>query len=661
MRQPAFVLLVQWANQAWGTLPTAETLAQRARQLSKSGDKKLGRGFLSLALHIDPFLGQEKSTEWVAQAVHKEEMGYWKGNLFVGLDKTHIESLFSTSGLLQGTDKNAAVIYAWRNLELTGLSCCGMDNVAVFFSQANKHMYVAPFMDLVPGYIETLKPDNRNMYTGFRKWWEETGRRPMPEPKVTYHGNGKFEWPATKVVMRSSRIPGGWSDMIQAVLLYRINAHEDARTCLRSALHKNADLTSLVNELMPHFPTPAVSNVPAVAEQTKYIIQYNQHVGLGNLAVVMVSSHMLAKLTGRKFVLHWNVNTVVRQAFKVREHSDVAVLDESNVADEIGIVPKHVKTLYLFHMMASPHLGEILELFGCSDIRKELDSHRVVSVSSNMFFAPIIAQNPHAPPGIEANFPQMLKELLTPSSEAASKALGFARKVQWGNSVPVVAIHIRAREEGEDNDDWPTRDSPTKHMLDKLRKCTEKAVATELKNTGNWLWTKEPVWDLFIASTTEKARKAASHALKGAKGLRNILTMDTSLLKRKSAQGSVDAMAEALLLSRANIFVRLVIGSSGFSTFAYLSNALRSQNDWVKGMPELERSGYAPNYLITEDCGLGRCFVAPPEVRMANIAWHGKQFTHRSCGDVLQKAELEGGTETIGCRGLRALDDEVEL
>merc|ERR1712232_1128104 len=104
--------------------------------------------------------------------------------------------------------------------------------------------------------------------------------------------------------------------------------------------------------------------------------------------------------------------------------------------------------------------------------------------------------------------------------------------------------------------------------------------------------------------------------------------MDTALLKRSTAQGSTDAMAEALLISRANIFVRLVIGSSGFSTFAYLSNALRSQNDWVKEAPELalERSGYAPNYLVTEDCGPGRCFRAPPEVRMASISWHGAQL-----------------------------------
>jgi len=40
---------------------------------------------------------------------------------------------------------------------------------------------------------------------------------------------------------------------------------------------------------------------------------------------------------------------------------------------------------------------------------------------------------------------------------------------------------------------------------------------------------------------------------------------------------------------------------------------------------------------------------------MANIAWHGKQYTQRSCGDVVERVERKG-TAQLGCRGLQPVD-----
>merc|ERR1712139_421994 len=98
-------------------------------------------------------------------------------------------------------------------------------------------------------------------------------------------------------------------------------------------------------------------------------------------------------------------------------------------------------------------------------------------------------------------------------------------------------------------------------------------------------------------------------------------------------------MAEALLLSRTDVFMRLVVGTSGFSTFAYLTNALRSQGDWATTMPELRKGTerHAPNYVVTKSCEPGGCFVASPKLRMADISWHGDQVMKRSCGDLNER------------------------
>merc|ERR1712178_240010 len=98
-------------------------------------------------------------------------------------------------------------------------------------------------------------------------------------------------------------------------------------------------------------------------------------------------------------------------------------------------------------------------------------------------------------------------------------------------------------------------------------------------------------------------------------------------LNRRGGDGAIDAMSEALIISRADIFMRLVVGTSGFSTFAYLSNALRAQNDWAVSVPGLDRSGAMPNYLVTADCGPDRCYSASSDVRMASIRWHGEKYT----------------------------------
>jgi len=271
----------------------------------------------------------------------------------------------------------------------------------------------------------------------------------------------------------------------------------------------------------------------------------------------------------------------------------------------------------------------------------------VVTVSSNMFFAPLLKVNPHTPTDAVPDFPDLLQGMLQPSERSAKKALKYARSVDWGKDAPVVAIHIRAREEGEDNDDWPTANAPDRAMLEKLRLCLEAAATKELQGAKQF--------DVLVAATTQAARRAVSQALTGkVSRLRRVLSFD-ALLKRGADEGAEDAMAEALLISRADVFLRLVVGTSGFSTFASLSNALRQQNDWAAEEPGLHRSGFAPNYLVTASCGPGRCFSAPPEVRMAGIGWHGPKYTHRSCGDVLKKAERQGESQ-LGCRGLRPLD-----
>lgn len=640
-------------------LDTPEALLRRSLSHYKSGDKQLARGYLSLALHLDPFMRQDPAFAWIEKAVKNEPMHYWQGNAFVGHDKTYLESLFSRADLFQDQTKTTLLLYTWRSVELTGLSCCGVDNMAVYFQRSGRHMYVAPFVDLVPGYAPRLTPDNKKMYDSFKQWWQSTGSRPMPDPPVSHMGEGRFEWSTMKVAMKASRLPDSWNDLIQAVLLYRLSSPDEARTCLRLALAANAELAQHASELMPRLQRAkqAQSVVQAVARpEEKYVINYNPHVGLGNLAVVMTSANLLAKLTGRTFVLNWNVNTVVQHAFKLREGPKVISFE--GAVDTIGVAPENVKNIYFFHMMNSPDLGRVLELFGCADLPKALDEHRVVTVSSNLFFAPLLAVNPNVPAGIQAGFPEMLEELFEPSDAAAARALDYAMTTDWGKTVPVVAVHIRAREEGEDNDDWPTASSPDLKMLKQLRKCIEHAVAKELprKQGLMGLWSSEPEWDVFIAATTEKARQAAARALAGAKGLRNILQIPSLVRDRRSKQGTVDAMAEALLVSRASVFMRMVVGTSGFSTFAYFSNALRRQNSWVEERaPHLVRDGFAPNYVITADCGTGRCYRAPADVRMASIDWHGAQYTHRSCGDVLKKAHRDG-TESLGCRGLKDID-----
>ncbi|CAK9094578.1 unnamed protein product [Durusdinium trenchii] len=116
------------------------------------------------------------------------------------------------------------------------------------------------------------------------------------------------------------------------------------------------------------------------------------------------------------------------------------------------------------------------------------------------------------------------------------------------------------------------------------------------------------------------------------------------------------APREALLLSRADIFVRLVVGTTGFSTFAYLSNALRSQGDWAAALPPLRREGFVRcNYVVTSKCGTEhRCFEAPVEVRMADVSWHGKFVTGRSCGDVIARLN-----QKIGCDGLTPIGGDA--
>eukprot|EP00438_Fugacium_kawagutii_P032076 Skav220941 [mRNA] locus=scaffold4952:51497:62908:- [translate_table: standard] len=134
-----------------------------------------------------------------------------------------------------------------------------------------------------------------------------------------------------------------------------------------------------------------------------------------------------------------------------------------------------------------------------------------------------------------------------------------------------------------------------------------------------------------------------------------VLSLPKLERNRHTASGTVDAMAEALLISRADIFVRLVVGTTGFSTFAFLANALRSQSDWAAALPPLRREGFAPNYVVTSKCGEQRCFEAPAEVRMADISFHGKYVTGRSCGDVVARLQ-----QKIGCDALTPIGQSDE-
>merc|ERR1711966_392335 len=128
----------------------------------------------------------------------------------------------------------------------------------------------------------------------------------------------------------------------------------------------------------------------------------------------MVSAHMLAKLLGRTLLLHWNVNVVSQHAFKLRQQPGVALLD-SGATSVSEVAHKKVKNLYLFHMMYSHDLGDMLELLGCSDLRTSLQDHPVVTISSNLYFAPMLGTNPNVPAGTVPEFPQLLHDLFTPS------------------------------------------------------------------------------------------------------------------------------------------------------------------------------------------------------------------------------------------------------
>ncbi|CAJ1398066.1 unnamed protein product [Effrenium voratum] len=634
-------------------LTTAAQIGTRAKELFARGEKKLGRGFLSLALHVNPWVSLE--LPWVDDVVSEERsrMTYWAGNAFLGWDKTKVEDVINAHFKDQSEPEvYELALYAWRNLQLVKHSCCGIDNVAVFLSRARKfaHPHVVPFLHLTPDYVPKLKPENKAMYNSFKQWWENNGRRSPPPPAIGFDGKDSWDWESMKVVMPPDRVPDGWEVFTQAALLYRLNEYEGARASLAEALRINSEIALASDELMPGFASfPARPGVMPPAARGKYLVCYNPQVGLGNIAVVMVSALNLARITGRTLVIHWNTNMVSRHAWELLDLPGVKLIGEA--VPEMR-VQDAVKSIYLFHMMDSGMLASVLELLGCSDLATSLSEHRIVTLSSNLYFTPILQTNPHLSSGYDiAPFSQGLQRLMTPSAKAKKRALSYANKTAWA-SAPVVAVHIRAREEGEDNDDWPTAESPQEELLASLTKCIEQAVHLEFGDVKTW--------DVYLAATTDKARKVVSEHLKqSSPNLGRILSLPKLERNRRTGAGTVDAMAEALLLSRADIFVRFVVGTTGFSTFAYLANALRFQSDWASSLPPLRREGYAPNYVVTAECGHEhRCFEAPAEVRMADVSWHGKYVTGRSCGDVVARLK-----QKIGCPALKpaSLQEEEEL
>lgn len=636
------------------SLTSAASIGARAKELFARGEKKLGRGFLSLALHINPWVSLE--LPWVDDIVAEERtrMTYWSGNAYIGWDKTKVEDTINQHFKSDAEPEvYELAIYAWRNLQLVKHSCCGIDNLAVFLSRARKfaHPYVVPFLHLTPDYIPKLKKENKAMYNSFKQWWESNGRKPAPPPAIEFDGKDTWNWEVLKVAFPPDRVPEGWDTFLQAALLYRLNELEGARAAMGEALQINSEIALASDELLPGFTSFAVRpRVAPPSARGKYLICYNPQVGLGNVAVVMVSALNLARITGRTLLIHWNTNVVSRHAWELLDLPGVKLLGEAPA----DLRSADVKSLYLFHMMDSGMLASVLELLGCSDLSTSLSQPRILTLSSNMYFTPILQTNPHMKSGYDiVPFWQGLQLMMAPSSKAQKRALSYANKTSWGQTAPVVAVHIRSREAGEDNDDWPTEETPPQDLLASLTKCIEQAVQLEFGDVKGW--------DVYLAATTEKARKvAADHLKQSATNLRRVLSLPKIERNRRTGAGAVDAMAEALLISRADIFIRFVVGTTGFSTFAYMANALRFQSDWAAALPPLRRQGYAPNYVVTAECGPDhRCFEAPPEVRMADVSWHGKYVTGRSCGDVVARLQ-----QKLGCAALkppRSSDEEEEL
>jgi len=636
-------------------LTTAASIASRGRELIVRGEKRLGRGFLSLALHLDPFLRGELP-RWFTEELKGDIMNYWGGNIFIGHDKTALEALTSKFALDQGPESHYQLIFLWRGLQLTRESCCGADNLLYGLARIAKfgHGYVVPFVQLVPELLGKLKPDSQNMFKKILTWWEQNGRPPMPDPAISYQGHGVWEWPLMKVVLAPDRVPPGWGELVQAILLRQLGEYEGMRACLWRALHINDELNVVVDELLPGLSAlSSRPNMPRpVDSHTQYVIQYNPFVGLGNLAASMVSAYLLAKVLGRTLIIHWNVNVVSRHAFQMVDQIDAIPVDTG--AYVAGILHNGVRNVYLFQKMDGPQMSENLELLGCTDLRTGLGNSHTVTVSSDLFFAPIIATNPHTSPHLVHDFPKALAGLLRPSPKAVKRALNFATKTNWG-SVPTVAVHIRAREPGEDNSDWPTKEAPDTKLVDTLRRCVLKAVERELRGIDKV--------DVFVASSTNKARSMVGLSLKGHAKVQRVLKLPNLDRNRGTGAGTIDAMAEALLISRADVFVRLVIGTSGYSNFAGLSNALRVQDEWASALPAL-RPGTetgAPNYVVTEECAPGGCFKVPSNVQMADIAFHGPGVTKRSCGDVVARVQDVKKGESFKCKDYHPVEVREEL
>eukprot|EP00439_Symbiodinium_sp_Y106_P067265 s2207_g11.t1 len=209
--------------------------------------------------------------------------------------------------------------------------------------------------------------------------------------------------------------------------------------------------------------------------------------------------------------------------------------------------------------------------FWQAEVYDPLAGEPILTLSSNMYFTPILQTNPHMKSGYDiVPFWQGLQLMMAPSSKAQKRALSYANKTSWGQTAPVVAVHIRSsgalenlahehesrpntwafgsiansgwlavlalQQEilndafptadhfkqliaepwpSEDNDDWPTEETPPQDLLASLTKCIEQAVQLEFGDVKGW--------DVYLAATTEKARKvAADHLKQSATNLRRI-------------------------------------------------------------------------------------------------------------------------------------------
>jgi len=616
----------------FNTMRPASYYAKKAKSWVKKGQRRLARGYLTFALHIDPVLRRED--DFVAGFIREEKgWDFWEGDVFTGFDKTLTEHVIST---VIEQRRHEAGIFSWRNLQLTHRSCCGYENVGVYMSGCSRcHQFIIPFYDTVPELIPRVAaaPGTAAMYSSFRQWYMSSGLSPPtvdPIRIVSKQNRSTWDWNFLRVALPPSQLPAGWQSLANAGLLYRLAFYELSRLYLVDAFRENPELEQIADDFVPGLWALTASALqPAVqSPPDKYIVVRNAWIGIGNVLACMASAWVLAQLTGRKLLVDWNVNTVTRTAFTLQP--DVQTFEGHLESTRLNLtaVRRMSESLTFFHMSDSQDLGMAMELIGCRDLAKEWASPEstYVHVSTNLYFAAMLDVNPHYK-GKVASYASSLKEVVRPGPLVVKRARAFVKRNKVGKEF-LLGLHVRARVEGEDNDDWPRSSKPEPELAARIVRCIKGSLISSGLKDG------EP-FSILFASTTKKARKAMKTAISEAKipGLKNLLMLDNMDMSRRTVTGAQDALAEALLLSRADSLVRVVIGTQGFSSFQMMINALRHQDEWTEGL-QLRTGGDFPNFMVTDSClEHGECFFSDGGIFPAYIAHHGSHLD-RSCGNI---------------------------